>query len=109
MPRATYVCRNADCIGFDGVSVEWGQESETGQYWLSPEECPHCIGELFEQHAAFEDVIAYAADELAIHQYAPSVRRLDERALLTVMRAELERQARAERAADEARAQEGQA
>lgn len=46
-------CVNRDCPNHEGVEVTL--ESEYGQSWITPEDCPICHGELLDDPPADED------------------------------------------------------
>ena len=49
----TVFCANTDCSNSDGITVRY--ESEYGQGWITPEDCPACGGELLDDKPEKEE------------------------------------------------------
>ena len=42
-------CQNPECETYDVEPIEVFAQTEYGMTWWTPDECPHCDGELGEQ------------------------------------------------------------
>ena len=96
----THYCQDAACPGFTGFSVRWAPD--TGPSYASGGEpgypltdtCPHCGAEMADAPVKYEDAIAGLLDELYSGNAIGHYEKVNERAMLAAIQAELKRQRR---------------
>jgi hypothetical protein len=49
----TVYCANPDCTNAEGITVRY--ESEYGQGWITPENCPACHADLLDDKPELEE------------------------------------------------------